>query len=89
MHPPLKVNVPRIGLMGLKSAFAAKRMWTAHLEDARERNATGEISTLISLLERLTYEISLVVQSSPHINLEDRRLLRQEGWMVTAMRKVW
>jgi len=86
MHPNIKVNVPRIGLMGLRSAFAAMRMWNAHLEEAIEMDRTGEISILVRLIERTNLEITLAVFQAPGVNLNDRRLLQLEGWDVKSIR---
>lgn len=86
MHPNIKVNVPRIGLMGLRSAFAAMRMWNAHLEEAREMEDVASISTLAPLIERTCLEITLAVYHAPGVNLNDRMLLRLEGWDVKSIR---
>jgi len=86
MHPNIKVNVPLIGLMGLRSAFAAMRMWNTHLEEAIEMDDTSAIARLTVLIERVGWEIKDAVIHAPALNLQDRRILKLEGWDVKSIR---
>lgn len=90
MYESLKVNVPQIGYISLRSAFAARRMWTTHLEEALELDRSPkEIAILQNLLDLLDDEITRVVGRARHLNLDDRRLLKLEGWAVGQYRRDW